>query len=318
MPDEKNENLNKSISLSEASELTGYHPDYLGYLARTGKLQAQKIGRSWVTTHDAIKGLMDKSMTMAEASELTGYHPDYLGYLARTGKLQAQKVGRSWMTTKAAVSDLMKQDKPNATAQVEVADESGQKIKVNIDQSQLKPELKPSAEVAEKLHALKLSVITDIARRQAHETAMQVLAGQAGVEAKSAEEKNKIASDKKQGEKSNGQISTAAASDASSKLVDKDAQKSLDEKLQSMQKELHTQMGAMLDAKISDAAGKVKQRDETLKQIYAADKPTLQVAHIMPTAKHAGEIVAAIDESAPSPALSATSSTSDKVTDSLG
>ncbi|GAC1413991.1 MAG: hypothetical protein NVSMB66_6860 [Candidatus Doudnabacteria bacterium] len=46
------------ISLQEASEATGYHQDYLGSLARNGKLNAQKIGRNWVTTNEAIEELL--------------------------------------------------------------------------------------------------------------------------------------------------------------------------------------------------------------------------------------------------------------------
>ena len=41
------------ISLPEAAELYGFHPEYLGKLARRGRLKAQKIGNLWVTTpHD--------------------------------------------------------------------------------------------------------------------------------------------------------------------------------------------------------------------------------------------------------------------------
>ncbi|MDP4000812.1 MAG: NYN domain-containing protein [bacterium] len=42
------------ISLAEAAKLTGYNQDYLGQLARSGKLEAKKIGRNWVTTLAAI------------------------------------------------------------------------------------------------------------------------------------------------------------------------------------------------------------------------------------------------------------------------
>ncbi len=49
---------NSFISLAQASEQTGYHQDYLGFLARTGKLRAQKIGRNWVTTQSAITELL--------------------------------------------------------------------------------------------------------------------------------------------------------------------------------------------------------------------------------------------------------------------
>ena len=47
----------KFISLAEASKISGYHQDYLGYLARIGKLEAQKIARNWVTTAVALKKL---------------------------------------------------------------------------------------------------------------------------------------------------------------------------------------------------------------------------------------------------------------------
>jgi hypothetical protein len=57
---------NNFISLPEASELTGYHPDYLGFLARTGKLKANKIGRNWVTTKAALDE-MKNNINPAEA-----------------------------------------------------------------------------------------------------------------------------------------------------------------------------------------------------------------------------------------------------------
>ena len=47
-------NSTNFISLSEASKLTGYHPDYLGFLCRTGKLKGFKIGRNWVTTKSGL------------------------------------------------------------------------------------------------------------------------------------------------------------------------------------------------------------------------------------------------------------------------
>lgn len=38
------------ISLSEASKISDYHPDYLSFLCRSGKLKGFKLGRNWVTT----------------------------------------------------------------------------------------------------------------------------------------------------------------------------------------------------------------------------------------------------------------------------
>ncbi len=38
------------ISLPEAAELYGFNPQYLSRLAKKGRLQAKKVGNSWITT----------------------------------------------------------------------------------------------------------------------------------------------------------------------------------------------------------------------------------------------------------------------------
>jgi len=48
----------KIISLKNAAENSGYHPDYLGSLIRNGKLEGKKIGRNWFTTEKAVKDFM--------------------------------------------------------------------------------------------------------------------------------------------------------------------------------------------------------------------------------------------------------------------
>jgi hypothetical protein len=50
-------NLNSFITLREAGQKSGYHPDYLSSLIRDGKLQGQKLGKTWVTTEIEIKRL---------------------------------------------------------------------------------------------------------------------------------------------------------------------------------------------------------------------------------------------------------------------
>jgi hypothetical protein len=44
------EDKTRLISLTEASEMYGFSQKYLSELARKGRLKAQKIGNSWVTT----------------------------------------------------------------------------------------------------------------------------------------------------------------------------------------------------------------------------------------------------------------------------
>ncbi|MCI0396688.1 MAG: helix-turn-helix domain-containing protein [Chloroflexi bacterium] len=44
------EDKNRLISLAEAAELYGFSRVYLSELAKKGRLKAQKVGNSWVTT----------------------------------------------------------------------------------------------------------------------------------------------------------------------------------------------------------------------------------------------------------------------------
>lgn len=46
------------ISLKEATEIFGYHPDYLSYLMRKGKIKGKRIGRDWFTTKDAVQNYL--------------------------------------------------------------------------------------------------------------------------------------------------------------------------------------------------------------------------------------------------------------------
>jgi Fic family protein len=48
------------ISLQEATKLCDYSMEYLSYLARTGKLQAIKIRRNWMTTREAVMGYLER------------------------------------------------------------------------------------------------------------------------------------------------------------------------------------------------------------------------------------------------------------------
>ena len=43
------------ISLAEAAKLYGFSQDYLGNLARKGRLDAQKVGSMWVTTPASVE-----------------------------------------------------------------------------------------------------------------------------------------------------------------------------------------------------------------------------------------------------------------------
>jgi len=126
----------KYISLKEAAKISGYHPDYIGYLIRSGKIKGKKISRRsfWriapeeiikycqqnLNKSDFIKVkdfdledseiIKKKYISLKEAAKISGYHPDYIGYLIRQGKLRAEKVysGVAWLTTKEEIARYQK------------------------------------------------------------------------------------------------------------------------------------------------------------------------------------------------------------------
>jgi len=54
------ESFKKVISLNQASQISGYSQDYLGFLLRKGELKGLKKGRVWFTTEEEIKNYLFK------------------------------------------------------------------------------------------------------------------------------------------------------------------------------------------------------------------------------------------------------------------
>ncbi|HWH07283.1 MAG TPA: helix-turn-helix domain-containing protein, partial [Candidatus Paceibacterota bacterium] len=51
---------NKLISTKEASELSGYHSDYLARLCRAGKIEGMQVGRTWLVDQDSLTGFIEE------------------------------------------------------------------------------------------------------------------------------------------------------------------------------------------------------------------------------------------------------------------
>jgi len=49
------ENLEKVISLHQASKISGYHQDYLSSLMRKREIKGEKFGGNWFTTEEEIE-----------------------------------------------------------------------------------------------------------------------------------------------------------------------------------------------------------------------------------------------------------------------
>lgn len=111
------------ISARRAAEICSYTRDYIGQLARSGKVSGKRIGNLWyVRLEDLnsyrkeIETLPKKSHTEArtknseeeidingrtfipapKAAKKLGYHHDYVSQLARTGKIVSQNISNRW------------------------------------------------------------------------------------------------------------------------------------------------------------------------------------------------------------------------------
>lgn len=120
------------ISSKRASDLSGYNQDYIGQLARSGKIKARRVGGLWYIQYESLE-LFESSeeknnlpvnvqndeinetkkqissivffdgkeyISAAEASKSTGYHQDYIGQLSRGGKIPARLVGKRWFVSR--------------------------------------------------------------------------------------------------------------------------------------------------------------------------------------------------------------------------
>jgi hypothetical protein len=119
------------ISSKRAAELMGYTQDYIGQLARAGKIVAERVSGIWYVEENEIlknsnkneKGEIAKETslknTLSEKNSITiegieyisskraavlmGYTQDYIGQLCRGGKMKAKQIGRAWYVPKSIV-----------------------------------------------------------------------------------------------------------------------------------------------------------------------------------------------------------------------
>lgn len=67
------ESLKKIISLSQASQISGYTQDYLGYLIRQGEIKGVKKGRVWFTTEEEVKDYIFKKKIRNKKFAISGF-----------------------------------------------------------------------------------------------------------------------------------------------------------------------------------------------------------------------------------------------------
>lgn len=111
------------ISSRRAAELCGYAQDYVGQLARSGRVEARRVAGLWYVQESAIREHQTKAETHVpaprkdvesrvadtvlgddgieyvsanRASRLSGYNQDYIGQLARSEQIPARQFGNRW------------------------------------------------------------------------------------------------------------------------------------------------------------------------------------------------------------------------------
>lgn len=115
------------ISSRNAAKTFGYTQDYVGQLARSGQVHAQRVGGMWYISKDSLaeyKRVADtfvprppaasvqkrSSVTVsfdgngyisaARAAEITSYTQDYVGQLARSGAIDSRQIDGRWFIHK--------------------------------------------------------------------------------------------------------------------------------------------------------------------------------------------------------------------------
>lgn len=121
------------ISSKRASELTSYSQDYIGQLARTGQIEARRIGGLWFVNLESLKSHQSEPnapkavlaaagkapadpdtfiafdgksyISAGRASKLSGYNQDYIGQLSRSGQILSRLVGNRWYVDQQSLLD---------------------------------------------------------------------------------------------------------------------------------------------------------------------------------------------------------------------
>jgi len=120
------------ISSKRASENTGYAQDYIGQLARSGIIDARRIGGLWYVSVDSLIAYKKNAddykpqialgaqnrpqeegsvvsfdgkdfISASRAAKITGYNQDYIGQLARKGAILSRQVGNRWYIDRDAL-----------------------------------------------------------------------------------------------------------------------------------------------------------------------------------------------------------------------
>ena len=160
------------ISSKRASQLSGYAQDYIGQLARSAQIDAQRVGGLWYVSMESLEAYKANAeaykpeppirkttvadpealisfdgkdyISAARAAKLTGYHQDYVGQLARAGTLLSRQVGNRWYVEREGIL-AHKKEKDSLLAAVQ--SESVGLARTNTDKGAVQATLAPEVKI---------------------------------------------------------------------------------------------------------------------------------------------------------------------------
>ena len=124
------------ISSRRGAEVTGYSQDYIGQLARSGAIEAQRVSGLWYVLESSLVAHKERAeefkptppqkireaeqevsvsfggkdyISASRASEISGYNPDYVTQLAREGKILAHQSGNRWFVDRESLIEHKKE-----------------------------------------------------------------------------------------------------------------------------------------------------------------------------------------------------------------
>lgn len=119
------------VTSKKAATMTSYTQDYIGQLARSGLIEAQRVGGLWYVNIESLQSYKSAPreetprqtvaqpvaqesdsliffdgndyVSASRGSEISGYNQDYIGQLARSGQILSRRVGNRWYIERSAL-----------------------------------------------------------------------------------------------------------------------------------------------------------------------------------------------------------------------
>jgi len=147
----------KFISTKNASELSGYNQDHLSRLARSGEIDAVRVGRTWHIERGSLENFLREHgrrvkefagfISAKDASKKYGYSPDYLARLARSGEINGSQMGRTWLVDRESLETFLKTQEERKEARARELARAREIIEYRIRQA---PERRATSVISQK------------------------------------------------------------------------------------------------------------------------------------------------------------------------